>query len=195
MHIRRLALIAGWAVMSLFTAAGFAAFGGGDVTSTTGKDVPLDPSLGKRVGAVVALAFSHDSEPSATSPPPDDPVINDISANSVVGPGSTTVATAQDDLGRVLTEGQLRGLVSKYFKKADVERALRIAWCESKYDTEATNPRSGAAGLFQHLPKYWGQRSDAAGWEGASIYDPEANVAVAAWLRDEFGGWSHWTCR
>lgn len=63
---------------------------------------------------------------------------------------------------------------------------------ESGGNPTATNQQSGAAGLFQHLPKYWGSRSAKAGWAGASIYDPEANVAVAAWLWST-GGWGHWT--
>ena len=49
--------------------------------------------------------------------------------------------------------------------------------------------------LFQHLGKYWDERSRQAGWYGASIYDPEANIAVAAWLFYTQGGRRHWTCR
>lgn len=88
-----------------------------------------------------------------------------------------------------------RNLVSAYFDAAHVDAALRVLWCESRGDPTATHPRSGAAGLFQHLPKYWADRSARAGWSGADIYNPEANVAVAAWLSRRGASWSHWTCQ
>lgn len=91
-----------------------------------------------------------------------------------------------------LTAAQARELISRHFQGEDVEVALKVAWCESRYDPSATNPRTGAAGLFQHLTKYWESRSAAAGWAGANIYDAEANTAVAAWLVYEGGGWKHW---
>lgn len=84
------------------------------------------------------------------------------------------------------------GLVEANFAPADVEQALMIISCESNGNSSATNSSSGAAGLFQHLPKYWEERSAAAGWAGADIYDPAANIAVAAWLVYSGGGWSHW---
>lgn len=88
---------------------------------------------------------------------------------------------------------QWRPLVEAYFPSAQVTKALRVLECESRGDPRAYNRRSGASGLFQHLAKYWDQRSAAAGWAGADIFDPEANIAVAAWLW-RWGGWGHWTC-
>ena len=84
-----------------------------------------------------------------------------------------------------------RPLVATYFKPEDVDRALCLIGYESLGDPNAYNNSSGASGLFQHLPKYWAERSTDAGWSGADIMDPEANVAVAAWLREE--GWQHWS--
>ncbi len=93
---------------------------------------------------------------------------------------------------------QWRPLVAAYFRPGDVDRALRIMQCESGGDPnimhDFSNPAS-ASGLFQHLGKYWATRSAAAGYGGVSIFDPTANVAVAAWLRDQPGGWQHWVCR
>ncbi len=98
---------------------------------------------------------------------------------------------------RTFTGGveQWRGLVATYFRAGDVDRALRIMACESGGDPNIANSRSSARGLFQHLGKYWSARSAAAGFAGASIFDPTANVATAAWLRDQPGGWLHWVCR
>jgi hypothetical protein len=87
---------------------------------------------------------------------------------------------------------QWRSLVSAYFPADQVDRALCLVWYESRGDPDAYNPTSGASGLFQHLPRYWADRSTRAGWTGASIFDPEANVAVAAWLWST-GGWQHWS--
>lgn len=90
-----------------------------------------------------------------------------------------------------------RPLVEIHFRPGDVDRAIRIIACESNGDPWARNPRSGASGLFQHMPRYWEERSRAAGFGGASIFDPEANVGVAAWLVYDYagGGWQHWVCR
>ncbi len=84
--------------------------------------------------------------------------------------------------------------MSRYFAADQVERALRVMACESGGLPTAKNPGSSASGLFQHLGRYWTARSQRAGWAGASIFDPEANIAVAAWLQ-RTGGWSHWECR
>ena len=89
---------------------------------------------------------------------------------------------------------QWRSLVAAYFPADQVERALRVMECESGGLASAKSRSSSASGLFQHLGKYWVARSAAAGWAGASIWDPTANVAVAAWLA-RTGGWGHWSCR
>jgi len=88
-----------------------------------------------------------------------------------------------------------RPLVAAYFSPGEVEHALAIIRCESLGDPEALNPSSGTAGLFQHRPAYWPARSSASGWAGHSPYEPEANVAVAAWLVHHGGGWVHWSGR
>lgn len=85
-----------------------------------------------------------------------------------------------------------RPLVSQFFEEADVDRALDVIWCESRGDRWAKNPNSTASGLFQHLASMWGDRAPLAGFPTADVYDPVANVGVAAWLVYERGGWSHW---
>lgn len=92
---------------------------------------------------------------------------------------------------------QWRPLVEAYFPAGEVNRALRVMACESLGDPNAVNASSGASGLFQHMPKYWAERSSGADWGGASIMDPTANVAVAAWVVYEMpgGGWGHWVCK
>jgi soluble lytic murein transglycosylase-like protein len=84
-----------------------------------------------------------------------------------------------------------RSLVSSYFAPTDVDKALRVISCESGGDPNAQNPSSGAAGLFQHIPRYWPERAALVGLPGASIFDPVANVAAAAYLVYT-EGWSPW---
>jgi hypothetical protein len=85
-----------------------------------------------------------------------------------------------------------RSLVSAYFAPEHVDLALAIISCESGGDPNAQNPTSGAAGLFQHIPRYWEARVASAGMPGASIFDPIANVAASAYLAYS-DGWGHWS--
>ena len=72
--------------------------------------------------------------------------------------------------------------MAAYFSPSMVDQALSIIQCESLGDPNAYNPYSGASGLFQFLPGTWAVTSVKAGFGGASVFDPEANVASAAWL-------------
>lgn len=87
-----------------------------------------------------------------------------------------------------------RPVVEMYFPEDRVDWALRIMECESHGDPEAKNPNSSASGLFQHLARLWPERAAKAGFADADVFDPFANVAVAAWLLEN-GGTSHWVCK
>jgi soluble lytic murein transglycosylase-like protein len=94
---------------------------------------------------------------------------------------------------------QWRSLVASYFTAAMVDPALSIIQCESLGDPNAYNPYSGASGLFQFLPGTWAVTSVKAGFGGTSVFDPEANVASAAWLTSYYRGlglnpWTPWHC-
>ena len=86
-----------------------------------------------------------------------------------------------------------RPLVAEWFP-SQVDAAMRVLACESHGKRWAFNRTSGASGLFQHLAKYWDARAAKAGWAGASVWDPVANVAVAAWLWRQ-SGWQPWECK
>lgn len=112
---------------------------------------------------------------------------------------ATTLATASDEqpLHHPNVE-RWRPLVEKYWSQYgyadEVDFALMVMYAESQGVPTALNPTSDASGLFQHLPKFWADRSVRAGWAGADIFDPESNIAVAAWLRatSRDRGWYHW---
>jgi len=86
-----------------------------------------------------------------------------------------------------------RPLVAAHFPAAIVNQALSVMEGESEGNPNARNPTSGASGLFQHMPQFWAERSRSAGVPGANIYDPSANVQVAAWLYRQSGTWQHWS--
>ena len=118
---------------------------------------------------------------------------------------TTTVTTAPGDGGDYPWSPppeveQWRGLVAQHFPSNRVDEALHIMWCESRGDAEAYNPYSGASGLFQFIPSTWASASVSAGYPGASAFDPEANVASAAWLAGEYERlglyyWQAWSCK
>ena len=95
---------------------------------------------------------------------------------------------------------QWRPLVQQFFPGNRVEEALRIIDCESNGDPDAYNPYSGASGLFQFLPSTWASTAPSAGYGGHSVFEPEANVASAAWLANRYQElgqyyWRAWNCR
>lgn len=89
----------------------------------------------------------------------------------------------------------LQQLVDIYFLPEDRAWAFRVAFCESSAlpsDTYSNSVSTAlAVGWFQHISRYWLERSVASGWQGYDIFDTEPNVAVAAWLFYESGD-HHW---
>jgi hypothetical protein len=143
---------------------------GTGVTSGCGPDsfCPSEPVTRGQLAAFLRRALDL---PSAIPP-----AVVTVDLSAPIGPGP---------------EGW-RPLVEHFFDAEDVERALAVMACESKGDPAAKNPRSSASGLFQHLASQWGPRAEAIGYPEASVFDPVANVAAAAWLVYDGGGWSHW---
>ena len=88
----------------------------------------------------------------------------------------------------------VRGALAEYGLSDEEDRFMRVMWCESRGDPDAVNAESGASGLMQHIPRYWDERARAAGFQGASPFDPIANIYASVWLLD-MGGWSHWECK
>ena len=110
------------------------------------------------------------------------------------------LTAALSGVGGCSTLGEL---VSVYFAPGDRDLMLDIAACESSADPDdvfstATNPKTGAAGWFQHMPHLFPSRAASAGFEDANPYNPTQNVAVAAHIyytlnsNERWGGASHW---
>ncbi len=132
-------------------------------------------------------------EPSVLPPGCVGPVPGAVCAPTVLAGGLDLPRTVADLVPAApVSIEDWRPLVTVFFKPRHVERALAIIRCESGGDSQATNPMSSAAGLFQHLGSQWQERTSEAGMEGADIMDPVASVEMVAWLVYDGGGWSHW---
>ena len=122
------------------------------------------------------------------------PYRQEVMPNALLAPQHTHRGEPTVVVAPPLAPAELRVLVEAHFRLEWVDEALAVAWCESRYVPTAYNQSSGASGIFQHLARYWPDRAAKAGWTGADIFDPEANVAVAAWLSNGGSDWSHWVC-
>ena len=67
---------------------------------------------------------------------------------------------------------------------------------ESRGDPGANSPISTAAGLFQFLRSTWDDMVPASvtggSYASGQVYDPEANIRAAAWLKNA-AGWGQWS--
>jgi hypothetical protein len=141
-----------------------------------------------------ARTTSVSAAPATTSPPATQPSSSP----------ATTVTTTSEGGGSSWDHPpaaeRWRSLVQAFFPSHRVEEALRIIDCESNSDPNAYNPYSGASGLFQFIPSTWATTSPRAGYAEASPFDPEANMASAAWLANEYQKegkyyWQAWNCK
>jgi soluble lytic murein transglycosylase-like protein len=110
---------------------------------------------------------------------------------------ATSVAVVGLTLGAVgtaaaeqLNEDQIWAVAAEAFPGDQVEKAVAVAWCESRFDAEARAPY-GYLGLFQVDPWLHGWRAERRFGPGASLTDPRVNAAVAAELFAE-SGWRPW---
>lgn len=71
------------------------------------------------------------------------------------------------------------------------EQALYIAWRESRFQPSAYNAAGNAAGIYQHLLRYWPERAQTYGFTNWSAFNARANIFVT--MRMVRGaGWGPW---
>ena len=194
MRLRRLSFIAGWAAVALLAVAGFAAFGTSGSTQAEPEFDASEPGLGHSTGAQAGFNFAVLAGQGAAV----DGVAataTTIATEEATAPTDQSTGTIASDGSGWLSQVQVRALVAEYFAAEDVNKAVRVAWCESRFNPASTNLRTGAVGLFQHLPKYWAERAESAGFAGADPTDAEASTAAAAWAVYNEGGWDTFACR
>lgn len=196
MRSRRFSFLAGWFAVILLAVAGFAAFAAPQGSSNDISYEAASASLGHATGTYAGLTFALFTN-ARTAAATDE--AEEVQDNGEAASESEVVSQSNGTIGSTssgwLSEVQVRALVETYFATADVNTAVRIAWCESRFDPESVNLRTGAIGLFQHLPQYWEERAINAGFPGADPTDPEASTAAAAWAVYNGGGWDIFACR
>jgi hypothetical protein len=72
------------------------------------------------------------------------------------------------------------------------DEALYIAWRESRYQPYAYNEEGEAAGVYQHLIKYWPERAVDFGSADWSVFDARANILVTMQMVRRYG-WEPWS--
>lgn len=179
MRVQRFLLLAGWVTISLLAVAGFATF-------STGESSP-EPTVANEGGSIAGFAAGGyvagvgkavDSTPTTLAE---------------AAPASSNLSSLQRS--SYLTEREVRQLVAKYFDADDVDRAVRVAWCESSFNAASIGVTDGGGGLFHLDPGTWADLSAAAGRGGTDVFDPESNVAVAAWVVYFGEGWATFGCQ
>jgi hypothetical protein len=176
-----------WTAVALLAIVGFAAFSAGrslpPATTATGA-----VTWGSVAGAVAGQGWTALAGTRATTA-----VVATVEDDSAeLSPLTTTVSSL--DTGW-LDSRHVRSMVEIYFASADVNRAVRLAWCVSRFDADGVDPGSGAAGLFRIHPASWLDLAPAAGLPAtASALDPEASTAVAAYIVYRGEGWGFWHC-
>lgn len=201
MRRSRFSFILPWTAVALLAIAGFAAFGD-RTTSSQRQAAAASASVGHVSGAYAGLAFAYLNSNVRLAEPATN-VDQELAAEAAALPFHPGTALAAEGEGEAsvsptdywLSEVEVRTLISLYFEPHDVNRAVRVAWCESRFDPASMDLRTGGVGLFQHLPQYWEERAAKAGFGGADPTDPEASVAAAAWAVYHGGGWDVFACR
>ena len=208
MRSRRFSLAIGLTAVGLLAIVGFAAFGNPTPTSEEVRVEAVAASIGHTAGAYAGVAFAFapiDQSPQtvqavdnfevseSVSPSDTDKLTN--AADTAEAENDTSEGTNASPTSGWLSEVEVRALVSLYFEPTDVNRAVRIAWCESRFDPNSLDRRTGGSGLFHHLPRYWDDRAASAGFAGADPTDAEASTAAAAWAVYNGGGWEIFACR
>jgi hypothetical protein len=67
--------------------------------------------------------------------------------------------------------------------------ALYIAWRESRYQPSAYNPTGDAAGIYQHVLRYWPDRAETYGFPNSSAFNARANIMVTMQMVRSIGWW------
>ena len=202
MRSRRLSFMAGWVAVALLAIAGFAAFGNFGPDSQQVRLEAVAASMGHAAGAYAGLGFTqlgfNQARQAETEDPPTLSTGSDeaeAASQDIEDRVPASTGTIADPGSGWLSEVEVRALISLYFQPADVNRAVRVAWCESRFDPSSTNLRTGGVGIFQHLPRYWDELASNAGFANTLPTDPEASIAAAAWAVYEGGGWDVFACR
>ena len=162
-----------------------------------GALIPHGHSAGGAAAQLLVLSLSPEELPEPTGPTDDEaeaPPSEDEFGTGIPEGDESGPSDAPFLRRRTLTSADIHTIASRYFLEEDVLRAVRLAWCLSRFDPGTIDPTSGHVGLFQHDPDFWPDHAQLAGFRGYDPFDPVANTAVAAYLVYEGAGWQTWEC-
>ena len=83
------------------------------------------------------------------------------------------------------------------FYNVDIDRCLRVSYCESGWYSQAKNKTSSAAGLYQFIRSTFNSTALKMGKEWTyetHVFSAEANAQAGAYLASQTG-WSPWECK
>lgn len=188
MHPARMAMAATWLVA---IGLGFAALTGSpDSQTTTTTTVAPTGAIGWTMGRASAVAFWNPYSAAATG------TLSPVTTFVIpVGPSIPGLPTTTTIISGYLSVLTVRDIIDNYFEPIDVDRAIRLCWCLSSFNSRSFDPISGDAGLFKIPVDRWEELTRQVRLVGAEIFDPVASVKVAAWLvyEDELS-WANWVC-
>ncbi len=75
--------------------------------------------------------------------------------------------------------------------RSERTKGLYIAWRESRFRPSAYNATGDAAGIYQHLLRYWPHRSADFGFRNWSAFNARANIFVTMRMVLRYG-WDPW---
>ena len=131
-------------------------------TTTTTVSHHLRPENTTTTSTTTTTTLYHSRQPAA-SVVESGPCVMLTPLECVPAPTATT-----------LTEPQMTALAALFWRTTqDVADAVKVAWCESRWDTTAVGD-AGEHGLFQIIPRYWAPIKP----EGSS-FDPLVNTEWA----------------
>ena len=161
-----------------------------------GALIPHGRNAGGAAAQLVVLSLSSEDLPEPTGQSEDEigvPAEEEFGAGIPEGT-ETGPSDAPFLRRRTLTSADIHTIASRYFLEEDVLRAVRLAWCLSRFDPGTIDPTTGHVGLFRHDPDFWPDHAQLAGFRGYDPFDPVASTAVAAYLVYEGAGWQTWDC-
>jgi hypothetical protein len=188
MSFHRFVYLCGWTAVILLTIAGFAAFNANTAPSpTSAAEMPV--IWGEAAGAVAAQGWLAQAGTRATS------VVAAAPPSQINIPEPPVTAPSISLETGWLDSVAVRSLVETYFASGDINRAVRLAWCVSRFDIDALNPSTGTSGLFQIDGITWRSMTNEMDLpDGTDPFDPDINTAVAAHIIYDGDGWAYWSC-
>jgi hypothetical protein len=146
--------------------------------------LPLVLAVSVLVAGITGLGFPRATTSNASLRPDDPP------AKRVVAVPSTTASFLCPIDWRQSTwhVKRLIRCAAKHYG-VSTEKALYIAWRESRYRASAYNEEGRAAGIYQHLLKYWPDRAETYGFPEWSAFNGRANIMVTMRMVRRVGWW------